>query len=188
MENCLDSPKLKIDVQRLVRGILDRDDFDATLRLALAEDGLCPTESGDPFHISLVLERFHGGIRVHGPVIGALGLQCSRCLDKFDQPVHLDIDEVYRLPDGVVAAKMKGSSEVVEDDSYQVREGVLDLNPALNDAIMLSLPMKPLCIPECRGLCPSCGVNLNVESCACVTEEIDPRLEVLRRLLDRDQG
>lgn len=188
MENCLDSPKLKKDAQRLVRGVLERDDFEATLRLALTGAGLCLAEDGDAFRVSLVLERLHGGIRIHGTVKGTLTMECSRCLERFGQPVDLSIDEVYRLQEGPATARPPASSEVVEDDSYEVREGILDLNSALNDAIMLSVPMKPLCRPDCKGLCASCGGNLNVEDCDCVTEGIDPRLEMLRRFLDRDQG
>ncbi len=183
MENCLDSPKLKVDVSRLVRGTVTEDDFEATLRLALTDEGLCLTESGDPFHLRLKLARLHGGIRVYGQVTGALSLECSRCLERFAFPVHLAVDEIYRL--GMEAA---GRQVVSEDDSYEVHEGILDLNPALNDTVMLAVPMKPLCRPDCRGLCPECGANLNAETCDCVTEEIDPRLEVLRRFLDREQG
>jgi uncharacterized protein len=188
MENCLDSPKLKIDVLRLVRGLLEQDNFEATLRLALTDAGLCPAEEGDTFHVSLVLERLHGGIRVHGTVKGTVTMECSRCLERFGQTVNLNIDEVYRLQEGPAPIRPPASSEVVEDDSYVVYEGILDLNAALSDAIMLSVPMKPLCRQDCKGLCASCGGNLNVEDCDCVTEEIDPRLAVLRRLLDRDQG
>lgn len=188
MENCLDSPKLKIDVQRLVRGVLDRDDFEATLQLALTDDGVCLAENGDPFHVSITLDRLHGGIRVEGKVEGALDMECSRCLERFKFPVELYIDEVYRLPEGQASTRPLPSSEVVEDDSYQVREGILDLNPALNDAIILSVPMKPLCRDDCKGLCPLCGNNRNTDECDCVDEDIDPRLEVLKRLLDRDQG
>ena len=188
MENCLDSPKLRIDVLRLVRGILERDDFEATLRLALTDEGLCPAEDGDIFQVSLVLERLHGGIRAHGTVKGSIAMECSRCLERFSQPIDLKFDEVYRLQEGPAPAKPPASSEVLEDDSYVVYEGILDLNPALNDAIMLSVPMKPLCREDCKGLCVSCGVNLNAEDCDCVPEELDPRLEVLRSLLDRDQG
>ncbi len=187
MDECLNSPKLKIDVGRLIRGILDRDDFDATLRLALTETGLCPADSGDIFRIHLELERLHGGIRVHGMVKGALKMECSRCLKSFEQPVVINMDEVYRLGEGSEVVRHI-SSEMVEDDSYRVRDGILDLNPALNDAIMLAVPMKPLCRPDCQGLCPICGADGNLQGCECVEEDIDPRLEVLKRLLDREQG
>ncbi len=187
MDDCLNSPKLKIDVGRLIGGVLDRDDFEATLRLAITDEGLCLADNGDPFRVRLELERLHGGIRVHGTVKGTVAMECSRCLEPFEQPLVVNLDEVYRFTDAQETARHV-SSERVEDDSYRVQEGILDLNQALNDAITLAVPMKPLCLPDCRGICPLCGVNRNLQGCECVEEEIDPRLEVLKRLLDREQG
>jgi uncharacterized protein len=76
--------------------------------------------------------------------------------------------------------------EVPEDDEYLIEEGTIDLNVLVNDAVILNLPIKHLCSPECRGLCPYCGANLNRGDCGCRVEEIDPRLEVLRKLLEEE--
>ncbi|NIV30868.1 MAG: DUF177 domain-containing protein, partial [Anaerolineae bacterium] len=53
----------------------------------------------------------------------------------------------------------------------------------LREQAWLAIPMKPLCRADCKGLCPQCGATLNLESCACETERIDPRLELLKDLL-----
>jgi uncharacterized protein len=53
----------------------------------------------------------------------------------------------------------------------------------LREQSWLAIPMKPLCTPNCQGLCPQCGVNLNIESCTCEKTSIDPRLAVLKELL-----
>jgi len=66
---------------------------------------------------------------------------------------------------------------VVSDDGW------LDLTPLLREQAWVALPMKPLCRPDCKGLCPQCGANLNLESCTCESVKIDPRLALLKDLL-----
>ena len=71
-----------------------------------------------------------------------------------------------------------------DDDTYVVvSDERLDLEELLREDILLELPSKYLCSPDCKGLCPKCGKNLNEGDCGCEAEEIDPRLEVLKSLL-----
>ena len=67
------------------------------------------------------------------------------------------------------------------------REGTIDLKEDVREAIILAFPLKPLCRPECRGLCPHCGRNLNEEKCECREEKIDPRLAKLKELLKESE-
>ncbi|MBI3177711.1 MAG: DUF177 domain-containing protein, partial [Chloroflexi bacterium] len=62
--------------------------------------------------------------------------------------------------------------------------GFLDLAPVLREDLWLAMPQYPLCRPDCRGLCPNCGQNWNDGPCNCANEDINPRLEVLKKLLD----
>jgi uncharacterized protein len=71
--------------------------------------------------------------------------------------------------------------EVPEDDE-------VDLRPLLIEQIQLNVPMKPLCRPDCAGICPTCGANLNAGSCGCATEEVDPRWKALEALKERKQS
>ena len=59
---------------------------------------------------------------------------------------------------------------------------IIDLVPLITEQIILQVPMKALCGETCRGLCPRCGVNLNLASCNCRNEDIDPRLAVLKNV------
>jgi len=103
-----------------------------------------------------------------------MGLECVRCLEPFDLPITLELEETFRLPG--VGPK--------PDMTYAVNaDGWLDLAPLLREQAWLAIPMKPLCSPDCRGLCPHCGANLNHESCTCEEEQIDPRLALLKDLL-----
>jgi uncharacterized protein len=73
----------------------------------------------------------------------------------------------------------------LDDEAYPLAGDVLDLEPLARDAVLLDLPLAPLCAEDCLGLCPQCGINRNEETCSC-EEPADPRWSALDSL--RDQG
>jgi DUF177 domain-containing protein len=143
-------------------------------------------------------ERFH----LKGRVTANLQLSCGRCLTPFPLPVATAVDLTYvpeRPPvvaakDGVKAPAKGAKPPAVEEDVELLDEDldtayysdhVLDLAEMLREQFYLALPMQPLCRPDCQGLCPTCGIDRNVETCQCKTEWIDPRLSVLKALVTR---
>jgi uncharacterized protein len=118
--------------------------------------------------------RVQRGLLVQGIVKSRLGLECVRCLESFDLSITLELEETFRLPG---AGPSPGVSYAVSDDGW------LDLAPLLREQAWVAIPMKPLCRPDCKGLCSQCGANLNLESCTCERGKIDPRLAVLKDLL-----
>jgi uncharacterized protein len=133
-----------------------------------------------PVELTAELRKDEKKIRLVGRIVTTLETQCSRCLDAFPIPVDAAFD-VLMLPASVTEAG--GEREIEEADlgvSYYQND-VIDLGDVAREQFYLALPMKPLCRPDCRGLCPVCGVNWNHESCTCQPEWIDPRLEALRR-------
>ena len=82
------------------------------------------------------------------------------------------------------ADEVAPEAELTDDElDLSVYEGdEIDLAPLLREQIILALPTRPLCDEHCKGLCPSCGVNLNLESCRCAATAGDPRLAVLRNI------
>jgi uncharacterized protein len=112
---------------------------------------------------------------VQGIVKSQLCLECVRCLESFVLPITLELEEIFRLP---------GAGASTPDVSYAVGDdGWLDLAPLLREDAWVAIPMKPLCHADCKGLCPQCGANLNLESCTCESAGIDPRLALLKDLL-----
>jgi uncharacterized protein len=148
------------------------------------------------------LARRGDRFRLEGRVTATLQLVCGRCLTPFPRPVDITVDLTY-LPERppVVAAKdaVKGPAKgakgpAVEEevelqnedlDTAYYRDHVLDLAEMLREQFYLALPMQPLCRPDCQGLCPSCGIDRNVDTCQCKTEWVDPRLSVLKALVTR---
>ncbi len=113
------------------------------------------------------LERVPDGIVVRGTLSTAWASACSRCLEPVGGDISVHVDELFELVP-------------LEGETYQLDEDVIDLEPMVRDALLLELPLAPLCDPDCAGLCATCGVNRNVTACECVTTEIDPRWAALR--------
>jgi uncharacterized protein len=118
--------------------------------------------------------RVKEGLFVEGTVESQLRLDCVRCLETFVYPVTLELAELFRAPGTPADAE---TVYAVSDD------GEIDLGPLIRELAWLAIPMKHLCDPECEGLCPHCGVNLNVDSCECEESRVDPRLAPLKELL-----
>jgi uncharacterized protein len=125
-------------------------------------------------------------IRLVGSFSTAIELRCARCLEPVDNPVAEAFDLLYR-PQGVDAAGDDASIGKAETEiGYYQGEGLL-LEDVLKEQILLILPVKRICSSACKGLCPHCGRNLNVESCDCAATAADPRwgaLEDIRKKLE----
>lgn len=123
-------------------------------------------------HYRLGADLFFGG-HFSGSVRGT----CARCLAEYSFPLRDDFTFVLK-PALERAADVELRAEDLSLSFYRGDE--IDLSPLIREAMILSLPTRPLCGEECRGLCPRCGVNRNLEACDCRDEWEDPRLEVLR--------
>jgi uncharacterized protein len=119
-------------------------------------------------------------IFIQGNISVRLGFCCSRCLEDANLPV--DGDFSYTLvpvkPENKEDVELQ--AEELEISYYQ--DDFIDLAPIICEQIILQIPIKPLCSEDCKGLCPHCGTNMNVASCNCHLEFVDPRLAVLKNI------
>lgn len=122
----------------------------------------------------LRLSRTKEGILVQGRLTAGMDAECSRCLEPLSHGLDIDVEELFAYP-------------AQDDVEFSVGEDmVLDLGPLLRAEVLIHESRGLLCRDDCKGLCPECGVNRNVESCNCMDDAIDPRLAGLRELLDRN--
>ena len=121
--------------------------------------------------------------RLAGTIETILEMACGRCLEPFRVPVAVGFDLRY-LPQ--TENRGEDEREVQEDDLTTAfyQEETINLGDLVREQLYLTLPMKPLCRTECRGLCPECGADLNAVTCGCAARWEDPRLAPLRALLD----
>lgn len=104
---------------------------------------------------------------------------CSRCLEPLQSAYDIDFQEEFAPTVDIDS----GARLELPDDAFAIDERqVLDLNEVIRQYRFASRSMQPLCRPDCRGLCPDCGGNLNLGPCSCPMNSADPRWHVLTEL------
>ena|SRR5215469_6439362 len=117
---------------------------------------LARVPAGAELELEIQLEGVAEGVLATATVSGPLVGECARCLEPFASVMKVRFQELFTLGDGPV--QMDGAEDA---DSYRLDPSrLLDLEPALRDAIVLDLPLSPLCEAGCQGLCVECGVRL----------------------------
>ena len=122
-----------------------------------------------PLAWNVVVSNTGGALLVSGTVTGNGTTECARCLESFDVPIAGEV-EGYFLLDGEDVEHEEG-----EEDEFDVLgpDDTIDLVPLLNAAVMVDVPLQPLCREDCAGICPDCGVNLNSETCDCAVKRAE---------------
>jgi uncharacterized protein len=129
-----------------------------------------------PVNVKLDVSRNQNLLTVKGAIKGQGEAHCSNCLETFDLPVEVSVDEVIDLAP-------ENDDESWDAVHFGAEGVVLDVDAIVNQLVLESLPVRFLCKENCRGICPGCGVNLNQEECRCQSKPVDPRLAALAKLL-----
>ena len=124
---------------------------------------------------TVLITRTNQGILIQANLRAALELECVRCLNPSRQRLQTQFTELYAF----------SRRYITESNLMMPETGIIDLTPVLREYMLLEVPISPLCRPDCKGLCPVCGNNLNETTCQHDDEPGDPRLAALKDLLDR---
>jgi uncharacterized protein len=112
---------------------------------------------------------------------------CSRCLQPLQETIGIDFEEEFRTTVDPQSGDVLDDG--VDDEAFLIDENhVLDLTEAVRQYREASAEMQPLCRPECKGLCPRCGQDLNQGECGCVLGQVDNRWAALGGLLADKEG
>jgi uncharacterized protein len=125
------------------------------------------------FDGSVLIGRTPQGLVVQGKFAGETPLECVRCLNEFVFSLKWELAELYAFN-----KKSVSESGLMVPDSAQI-----DLAPLLREYALLELPIKPLCKPDCKGLCIECGQDLNLNDCGHSQQEDDSPFAALKKLL-----
>ena len=125
--------------------------------------------------IETVLARLRGAMAVQ--------LECGRCLESYEAELDISVEEEFHPSVDVLTGRpfhdTGDDAALVIDDHH-----ILDMSELVRQAILLELPLHPVCREDCAGLCPVCGVNRNSEPCACAQEATNLRWWGLSALID----
>ncbi len=123
-------------------------------------------------------------IRLKGRFAGRFKLPCARCVEVVEIPLAAEFDLIYR-PLGADAGAPERSITAPETEIGYYQEDSLLLEDVLREQVLLCLPVRTLCKPDCKGLCPRCGANRNSHPCTCEVGGSDSRWEALAGLRGR---
>jgi uncharacterized protein len=134
-------------------------------------------EDLDVVHLrgAMRLTRTGQGLYAQGRFQATVSLECVRCLTNYEQGLETKLEDLFVYPPSHATEPLLAVPET----------GILDLNPLLREYFWLDMPIQPVCRPDCRGLCPVCGNNLNESTCQHTQPEGDPRLAGLKSLLSK---
>ncbi len=120
----------------------------------------------------VTFSRTQQGLLIQGKFVASTILECVRCLDQYSQPLTWEFTDLFAF-----------NSKSVSDSNLLVPEnGRIDLEPLLREYALLEVPIKPICRKECKGLCPTCGENLNHTDCGHRQSEVDSPFSQLKDL------
>ena len=165
---------MPLDLRQIFEIPGESKDLDCSINLGGIEiGGVNPFET--PVLVKGRVENRLGVVTISYTAEYRMHYLCDRCLSDEYRDNKMSFEHILLNDPNAAGAS----------DDYILTEGnSLDLDELVVSDILLELPTKLLCKDDCKGLCPSCGKNLNVGGCDCETKTVDPRLEVLRQLLD----
>ncbi|MBW4828649.1 MAG: DUF177 domain-containing protein [Clostridiaceae bacterium] len=166
---------MKVDLASFLDETLNDIPFTETLELESLDIGEKNIVFIEPVKVSGHIYKMEGTNYLTADISFKYVEKCDRCLKEFIQTINTVLS-------GELREKSEGISDFDEKDEeivyYEGNE--LNLRQPIINTIIISLPMKSLCIEGCKGLCPKCGKDLNEGQCDCVIEDIDPRLAKLK--------
>ena len=127
-------------------GQMNELELDIELAIPMGQ-GAATVPAGEVVELNLRLESVHDGILATGEVDSTAMADCSRCLEPLKLAVEVDFQELFAY-------------SLEQEDDFLVQDEKIDLEQAITDAVVLSLPFKPVCSEDCLGLCSECGVKL----------------------------
>lgn len=128
-----------------------------------------------PAVLTATLHKDEDRYRLSGRLATTIEVVCSRCAEPYTMPVDAAL-ELRFLPQALAGNKDEDPDDDPTTTFYA--DDRLDLGQVVREQCYLALPMKPLCTPDCQGLCPQCGADKNVAPCTC-TRPADPRFAAL---------
>ena len=138
-----------------------------------------------PLQVDITHMRSGKDLIFTGAIAGQLVSQCGRCLEECVLPIRREFSLVLS-PERTLGREVELNADELSASFYS--EDKVDLSALVHEETFLALPSQPLCREDCRGLCPQCGTNLNLEPCECRPVWRDPRLAVLATLRVPPQG
>lgn len=164
---------MKVNVAQLRREVGGIAAFEFREDFSSFDLGLEGLTFQSPVHAKLQVNNTGKSLFAHGVIEADLKASCGRCLENMSYQLKFDYEDEWVFEPQATEEQLE-TSFIFDKDEFEIDELVLE-------QIVVNLPMKFICSPECRGLCPVCGTNKNLNQCNCDTHVVDPRLAALAK-------
>ncbi len=175
---------MAIDMRSVLSGEVTKLPFDYSFSLTEGDFGFDTKVDGvvfeKPARVSGEIVNMGGYIGLRASVSVDYDAECARCLAPLKRSFTVEFERTV-----VNRGELVNTSDEEADDYIQIVDGMLELDTVAAEQLMMEFPMKEVCSEECKGLCPKCGKDLNEGDCGCPKKEIDPRLAILQKLLEK---
>jgi uncharacterized protein len=148
---------------------------EADLQITVGEDA-----QKEKARVSIDVHKYGKRVTLKGSAEMSSLFACSRCLKEFQLPLRADFEEEYLPAPELNVGEEEPADEELEPGLYRGDE--INIEELIREQMLLAVPMKPLCKPDCLGICPKCGRDLNEAVCGCRQEETDSRLMPLKKI------
>ena len=159
-----------LNIRQLLNRDLDVLEFNHTLDLQEPEMGIKPPAV---LESSGFVKRESGIFTMTINVSGNVTTQCARCLK--DAQWDVEVTDNFEM----------NFSDEDSDNYFELVDYSIDLDYVVKQELIMNLPSQILCSEECRGICPQCGTDLNIDKCECDLSDVDPRFEALKDFFNR---
>lgn len=164
---------MKVNVARLRKNEGGSEKFFFSKDFPLLDLGRDTFASRSPLNVQIDAVNTGKTLLVSGKAETVLTVSCSLCLKEFPYNLEFNFEDEW-IPLEYVSEGQDDAALIFEKDEFSLDDRITEL-------LLLHLPMKFTCSPDCKGLCPKCGADRNLKDCSCSNDEIDPRFEVLSR-------
>ncbi len=168
---------LRIDVAALLDELGAETQIDQDVEVGPVRVGDEEFTPLGPAHVSATISNTGSGVLAHGRVKLDVRAECCKCLEQFDTTIETDLEAFYS------GVSVSGTAADDADEYGRIEEGWVELGPALEAALAMEAPFAPVHSPDCRGICPQCGADLNAAACCCAPQESEGPFSALADLL-----
>jgi len=179
---------MKLDLTEILGHLGMRYPYKVDENPLVDEDLECST----PITGEIVFTNTGSVLLVDGAIETSVIQPCSRCLAYYEEPVRVPVSEQFAIETRPAGPRGRPTNVIIEEDENPdaglLFDGPLfDLTEMLRQGIMLALPTQPLHDENCKGLCPTCGHNLNESACTCKPDNVNPAFAKLATLLENSE-
>ena len=175
---------MAIDMRSVLSGEVTKLPFDYSFSLTEGDFGFDTKVDGvvfeKPVRVSGEIVNMGGYVGLRASVSVDYASECARCLKPLERSFTVEFERTV-----VNRGELVNTSDEEADDYIQIVDGMLELDAVAAEQLMMEFPMKEFCSDDCKGLCFKCGKDLNEGDCGCPKKEIDPRLAILQKLLEK---